>query len=218
MSSEEFAHSRRSTVRRLPERGRYDRTTVHAILDEALVCDVAFVVDGRPVVIPMSFGREGDRLFLHGSVGSRLQRTLADGADVCVSVTLLDALVLARSLFHHSMNYRSVVLFGRTKGVAEGEKMEALRVISEHIAPGRWDEARRPNDREFNGTSVLEVIVQEASAKIRSGPPKDDEEDLELKVWAGEIRLALTPVAAVPDPALRIEAAAPPLERFHRRR
>jgi nitroimidazol reductase NimA-like FMN-containing flavoprotein (pyridoxamine 5'-phosphate oxidase superfamily) len=191
--------SARTQVRRLPDRGAYDRETIHAILDEGLVCHVGFVSEGQPFVIPMNYGRDGDRLFLHGSAASRLLRGLEAGWAVCLTVTLLDGLVLARSAFHHSMNFRSVVLFGRATPVSgPAEKVAALRVISEHVIPGRWDEVRPPSDRELAMTMVLEVPIDEASAKIRTGPPKDDPEDLSLPVWAGVL-----PLETIPSEPLR---------------
>ena len=177
-----------SRVRRLPARAAYDRATIDAILDAGLVGHVGLVAtDGRPVVIPMLYGREEDAVYLHGSVASRLTRTLATGVDVCLTVTLLDGLVLARSAFHHSMNYRSVVVLGRATAVDGDEKRHALEVIMDHLAPGRWAEAREPNEVELRQTSVLRLPVDEASAKVRTGGPIDDEEDLGLPVWAGVV-------------------------------
>ncbi|HMB69270.1 MAG TPA: pyridoxamine 5'-phosphate oxidase family protein [bacterium] len=201
--------SKRTTVRRAAERGRYDEETIHAILDEGIVCHVGFCVDEQPFVIPMGYGRDGNRLILHGSVGSRAMRALADGAPVCVTVTLLDGVVVARSVFHSSMNYRSVVIVGRAEAVTDPEeKMRALERLTEHLIPGRWDDARRPNDREMKGTLVLHLPLDEASAKIRTGPPKDDDEDYALPIWAGVIPFA--PAAGGPedDPKL-----APGIER-----
>lgn len=207
----------RITVRRLPERGRYDRATIDAILDEGLVAHVGFATERGPVVIPMAYGREGDSVFVHGSVASRLLRTLSGGIDVCFTVTLLDGLVLARSVFHHSMNYRSVVVFGKARPVeSTDQKMHALEVITEHLAPGRWATARLPNDSEFKATTVLELPIAEASAKIRTGGPKDDEEDLQLPVWAGHVDLRLEPVAVHSNDPVVSGVEAPPLERFRR--
>jgi len=192
--------SPRAQVRRLPERGAYDRQTIYAILDEGLVCHVGFASEGQPYVIPMNYGRDGDRLFLHGSAASRLMRGLEAGSPACLTVTLLDGLVLARSAFHHSMNFRSVVLFGVATPVVDPEgKTAALRAISEHLLPGRWDSVRPPNARELAATTVLEVPLGEASAKVRTGPPRDDPEDLAMPVWAGVLPLALTPGEPVPD-------------------
>jgi nitroimidazol reductase NimA-like FMN-containing flavoprotein (pyridoxamine 5'-phosphate oxidase superfamily) len=176
-----------SRVKRLPDRAAYDAETIHAILDTALVGHLGFVASGRAVVIPMLYGRVDDTLYLHGSVASRLQRTLADGVDVCLTATVVDGLVLARSAFHHSINYRSVVVFGRALAVSDAEKERALFAISEHLVPGRWDEVRAPNDVELRQTAVLRLGIEEASAKIRRGGPIDDEEDLELPVWAGVV-------------------------------
>jgi nitroimidazol reductase NimA-like FMN-containing flavoprotein (pyridoxamine 5'-phosphate oxidase superfamily) len=192
--------SPRAQVRRLPDRAAYDRETIHAILDEGLVCHVGLASEGQPYVIPMTYGRDGERLFLHGSAASRLLRGLDAGAPACVTVTLLDGLVLARSAFHHSANFRSVVVLGRATPVVDPEgKVAALRVISEHLLPGRWDHVRPPNARELAATMVLEVPLDEASAKIRTGPPLDDAEDLGLPVWAGVLPLALVPGKPVQD-------------------
>ncbi len=195
-------------MKRLPQRAAYDEATIHAILDAGLIGHVGFVAGGRPLVIPMLYGREGDSLYLHGSVASRLQRTLAEGIDVCLTVTLIDGLVLARSAFHHSMNYRSVVVLGRASPVRGADKEQALRVISEHLAPGRWDEVRAPNDQELKLTAVLRLEIAEASAKIRTGGPIDDEEDLTLPVWAGVLPCSLTWQDAVADE--HVTAGRPP--------
>jgi nitroimidazol reductase NimA-like FMN-containing flavoprotein (pyridoxamine 5'-phosphate oxidase superfamily) len=184
--------TQRTTVKRHPERGVYDRATIDAILDEALICHVGFVADGQPFVIPTIHARDGDTLYLHGSPGSRMLRTLETGIDVCVTATLLDGLVLARSVYNHSMNYRSVVVLGRAREVTDTEaKLRAMECVVEHIVPGRWQEARQPNDKEINATTILALPLDEASAKIRTGPPKDFDEDLELPVWAGVIPLDL---------------------------
>lgn len=182
----EPAPRRRTQVRRLPDRGRYDHETIYAILDEGFLCHVGFNMDGSPVVIPTLYGRDGDRILLHGSAASRMLRNLETGAPACVTVTLVDGLVLARSAFHHSMNYRSVVAFGSAQAIANREsKLHALERISENVAPGRWAQVRPPTDHELKATSVLEFAIEEASAKIRTGPPKDDDEDYGLPVWAG---------------------------------
>jgi uncharacterized protein len=184
--------SARTTVKRHPERGVYDRTTIDAILDEALICHVGFVADGQPYVIPTIHARDGDTLYLHGSPGSRMLRTLKEGIDLCVTATLLDGLVLARAVYNHSMNYRSVVVLGRAREVTERtEKLHAMECVVEHVVPGRWSEARQPNDGEIDGTTILALPLDEASAKIRSGPPKDFDEDLDLPVWTGVIPLDL---------------------------
>jgi nitroimidazol reductase NimA-like FMN-containing flavoprotein (pyridoxamine 5'-phosphate oxidase superfamily) len=207
---EHFEPTARTTLKRLPKRGHFERETVYRILDEGFVCHVGFILDGRPFVIPTGYGRAGDRLYIHGSGASRMLRTLREGVDVCVTVTLVDGLVLARSSFHHSMNYRSVVVFGRAEVVEdEGEKMEALRVFTDHIMRGRWEEARLPNRSELRQTMVLALPLAEASAKIRTGPPIDDEEDYELPVWAGELPLRLVTGEAIADPRLN-EGVEPP--------
>jgi uncharacterized protein len=196
--------SERSRVRRLPDRAAYDEASIHAVLDAGLVGHVGFVSDGRPVVIPMLYGRDGDELYLHGSVASRLQRTLAGGIDVCLTVTIVDGLVMARSAFHHSMNYRSAVVLGRATAVAPDEKDAALRVITEHLAPGRWSEVRAPSAVELRQTAVLRLPIDEASVKCRRGGPVDDDEDLALPVWAGVVPCGLSwgePVGAPDVPA-----------------
>jgi uncharacterized protein len=187
-------------VKRHPERGAYDRATIDAILDEALICHVGFLVDGQPFVIPTIHARDGDVLYIHGSPGSRMLRNAKEGVDVCVTVTLLDGVVLARSVYNHSMNYRSVVVLGRAYEVTgREEKLRAMERVVEHVVPGRWEDARQPNERELKGTTILAVSLEEASAKIRSGPPSDDEDDLSLAVWAGVIPLELTSAAPISD-------------------
>jgi len=193
----------RTTLRRLPARGHFDRATVNAILDEALVCHVGFVSDGQPFVIPTIHARVGDHVFVHGSAASRMLKTLQGGLPVCLTVTLVDGLVLARSAFHHSMNYRSVVVLGDAEAVTDnGEKWDALHAIVEHVAPGRWSEVREPSAKELAGTLVLRLPIEEASAKVRTGPPLDDEEDYALECWAGVLPLRLTPGTPVPDPRM----------------
>jgi uncharacterized protein len=190
----------RTRVRRLADRGRYDADTIHAILDEALICHVGFVVNGAPVVIPTIHWREGDTLYFHGSAASRMLRSLKHGVDACVTVTLLDGLVLARSAFHHSMNYRSVVVFGKAREVTEAsEKIRALDALVEHVMRGRSADIRQPNDKELRQTLVLALPLEEASAKIRTGGPVDDEEDYALPVWAGVLPLALVASDAIAD-------------------
>jgi nitroimidazol reductase NimA-like FMN-containing flavoprotein (pyridoxamine 5'-phosphate oxidase superfamily) len=194
-----FTPTERTRVRRLPERGHYDRSTVYPILDEAFICHIGFVADGKPVVIPTLFGREGDTVYFHGSAASRMLRTLKEGINCCITVTLVDGLVLARSGFHSSMNYRSVVIFGRASEITDPEaKTHALAVISEHLLPGRWANVRPPAQSELKGTTVLMLELDEVSAKIRTGGPKDDEEDYDLPVWAGV--LPLTPTYGSPEP------------------
>lgn len=195
-----FQPTTNTTLKRLPQRGVFDRATVYSILDEAFICHVGFVVDGQPFVIPTSYGRIGDQLFIHGSAASRMQRNLAQGIPVCVTVTLTDGLVLARSAFHHSINYRSVVIFGTAQLVADAaEKMAALKAFTEHVMPSRWAEVREPNEQELKGTTVLALPLTEASAKIRTGPPKDDDEDMAIPVWAGELPLQTVTGAPVAD-------------------
>jgi nitroimidazol reductase NimA-like FMN-containing flavoprotein (pyridoxamine 5'-phosphate oxidase superfamily) len=202
--------SPRTEVKRLPARARYDTETVHGILDEALVCHVGFVVDGQPVVIPTIHARRGDRLYLHGSPANRMLRILKRQVDVCVTVTLVDGLVLARSAFHHSMNYRSVVAFGPAREVTDpAEKMAAFRALVDHVAPGRWGDVRAPNEKEIRSTLVLVLALAEASAKVRTGPPLDDEADYALPVWAGELPLRTVPGPPVGDPRLAPGAVVP---------
>ena len=201
MDTDRYQRTERTRVRRLPERAAYDRATVHAILDEGFLCHVGFVVDGQPYVIPTGYARVGDTVFLHGSTGSRLG--LRPGMDVCVTVTLVDGLVLARSAFHHSMNYRSVMAIGRTRPVTDpGEKEVALRALVEHIVPGRSDEVRGGDPRELAATAVLALPLAEVSAKVRTGPPSDDEPDYAQPIWAGVLPLAVTPGEPAPDPVL----------------
>jgi nitroimidazol reductase NimA-like FMN-containing flavoprotein (pyridoxamine 5'-phosphate oxidase superfamily) len=181
----------RTRVRRLPQRGAYDRAAIDAILDEALVCHVGFAIDGHPFVIPTLHARDGDRVLIHGSAASRMLRNLGAGVDVCITVTLADQLVIARSAFHSSMNYRSVVLLGKARLIEEpNAKRDALRALVEHLIPGRWEDCRQPNARELKATWILEVPIDEASAKIRTGPPLDDDEDYALHFWAGVLPLA----------------------------
>jgi nitroimidazol reductase NimA-like FMN-containing flavoprotein (pyridoxamine 5'-phosphate oxidase superfamily) len=207
---ENFTPTDRTSVRRLPKRGSYDRALVYQILDEGFVCHVGFVADGLPFVIPTAYGRVGDTLYLHGAKASRMLKALAAGADACVTVTLVDGLVLARSAFHHSMNYRSVVVFGRASAVEDPrEKLEAMRAFSEHLIPGRWSEVRQPNERELAATLVLALPLAEVSAKVREGAPVDDEEDLTLPVWAGELPLRLVASDPVRDPLVNTETPAP---------
>ncbi|HEY8134332.1 MAG TPA: pyridoxamine 5'-phosphate oxidase family protein [Thermoanaerobaculia bacterium] len=200
MSNIVLEQTERTRIHRLPERGAYDRQTIHAILDEALICQAGFVVDGRPVVIPTIHTRVDDDLYFHGSPASGLLRTLRGGVEACVTVTILDGLVLARSAFHHSMNYRSVVIFGKAQEVVDRqEKLRVLTALVEHVCRGRSSDARGPNETEFKQTLVLKLPIAEASAKIRTGPPKDEEEDYALPIWAGVLPLALSPQAPVSD-------------------
>jgi nitroimidazol reductase NimA-like FMN-containing flavoprotein (pyridoxamine 5'-phosphate oxidase superfamily) len=205
-----FTPTERTQVKRLPKRGMYDRETVFNILDEAFVCHVGFVVDGQPYVIPTNFGRAGETLYLHGSAASRMLRTLSEGIPVCVTVSLIDGLVLARSAFHHSVNYRSVVILGTARLVDDPiEKMEALRLFTEHIMKGRWEQIRWPTEQELKGTTVLALPIEEVSAKVRTGDPKDDEEDYELPIWAGVLPLPVMPAAPIPDTRLKAGIAVP---------
>jgi uncharacterized protein len=205
----------RATVRRLPQRGAYDSKTIHAILDAGFLAHVGFCIDGQPFVIPTLYGRakdtEGpDKLYLHGSAASRMLRELSAGVPACVTVTHVDGIVLARSAFHHSMNYRSVVAFGIARKIDDVQgKAEALRVVSDHLIAGRWEEVRSPTAKELKATSVLEFTIEDASAKIRSGPPMDDEEDYALSVWAGVVPLHMRATAPLRDPRLANDIVTP---------
>ena len=193
----------RTTLKRLPKRGSHERDTINQILDEGFICHVGFAIDGQPFVIPTGYARAGDKLIIHGSQASRMLRALKTGIDVCVTVTLIDGLVLARSAFHHSMNYRSVVIFARAMLIEEREeKLAALFALSEHMIPGRWQEVREPSETELQQTTVLSMPIDEASAKIRTGPPLDDEEDYAMNVWAGVLPLRMTSENPVADPRL----------------
>lgn len=201
----EFAKTDRTTITRLPKRGTYDKETVYAILDDALVCTVAFVLDGQPFQIPTGFCRIDDSLYIHGSVGSFYMRELAEKKlPVSIGVTHIDGLVLARSAFHHSVNYRSVVIFSNTELLTDkSELYHALEVFTNKIQPGRWDDIRQPNDSEWKKTMVLKFKIEEASAKIRTGGPNDDEEDYDLNIWAGVVPLKLERKPLVVDPKLK---------------
>ena len=195
-----FTPTERTTLKRLPKRAEYDRAAVYRVLDEAFICHVGFAFEGKPIVIPTSYARIEDDLYIHGSAASRMLRSVGVGIDVCVTVTLIDGLVLARSAFHHSINYRSVVMFGKAKIVDDlGEKMGALRAFTEHIVPNRWEDVRLPDASELQATLVLRLPLVEVSAKVRTGPPIDDEEDYKLPVWAGVIPLTLTAGPPVSD-------------------
>jgi len=187
----EFPQEDRNQVRRIPKRAHYDADTIYAILDAGSLCHVAFTVDSQPFIIPTLYGRDGDVVYLHGSAASRMLQNLAEGIPICIAVTHVDGLVLARSAFHHSMNYRSAVLFGAATEVTGEEKDHGLFVISEHIVPGRWAEARPPAEQELKATSVLKLSIETASAKIRTGPPIDDDADYELPIWAGVVPVTL---------------------------
>jgi nitroimidazol reductase NimA-like FMN-containing flavoprotein (pyridoxamine 5'-phosphate oxidase superfamily) len=208
----------RTTVRRLATRGVYDRDAIVAIIDEALICHVGFVVEGRPVVIPTIHTRVGDELYFHGSAASRMLRSLKGGVEACVTVTLLDGLVLARSAFHHSMNYRSAVVFGMAREVtSREEKLRVLDALVEHVCAGRSAEARPPNEAELRQTLVLALPIEEASAKVRTGGPVDDEEDYTLDIWAGVLPLRLMPHAPITDERLPAGIAVPEYVTRYRR-
>jgi hypothetical protein len=201
--SRPYTPSERTRLVREPDRAVYDRAAAYKILDEGFICHVGFVVDGQPFVIPTGYGRNGDNLYIHGSAASRMLRRLDEGVAVCMTVTLVDGLVLARSIFNHSMNYRSVVILGTAVAVNEPkEKLEALRRLSEHIVPGRWVESRQPNEKELKATLVMRLPIEEFSAKIRQGPPVDDEADYRFPTWAGVIPLEIVAGKPVADPRL----------------
>lgn len=208
----------RSQLRRLPKRGSHEPETVHAILDAAFLAHVGFQVNGQPFVIPTLYGREGEKLYLHGSAASRMLHELDTGVPACVNVTLVDGLVLARSAFHHSMNYRSVVAFGIARKIQDAaQKTHALRVISEHVVPGRWQDVRPPTEKELKATAVLEFAIEEASSKVRTGPPLDDEEDYANPVWAGVVPVELEAKSPLADARLPEEIPVPPYVHSWRR-
>jgi nitroimidazol reductase NimA-like FMN-containing flavoprotein (pyridoxamine 5'-phosphate oxidase superfamily) len=212
---ETYTPTERTQVKRLPKRGVYDQEQVHAILDEGFICHVGFVADGQPYVIPTGYARSGNQLYLHGSPASRMLRAMSEGAPLCVTVTLVDGLVLARSAFHHSINYRSVVALGQARLLTDPEeKMTALGHITNHLAPGRWEEARLPNEHELKSTTVLALTLDEVSAKVRTGPPIDDEEDYALPVWAGVVPLRSEVGEPLPDARLPEGIPAPDRRRF----
>ena len=198
----DFKKTDRNKVKRVPKRGHYDRATIYPILDAGLVCHVGFVVEGQPFVIPTIYGRDGDVIYLHGSTKSRMVNQLGRGIPVCLTVTHMDGLVLARSAFHHSMNYRSAVVFGKAKEVHGEEKERALFIISENMLAGRWDEVRPPSEKELKATSVLRLDIESASAKIRAEGVNDDKADYELPIWAGLVPMTVEYGAPVPDPLL----------------
>ena len=209
--SNKIEQTNRTKLKRLPKRGNFERETIYKILDEAFICHVGFAVDNQPFVIPTGFARIGDSLMIHGSAASRMMRNLSEGIDVCVTVTLVDGLVLARSAFHHSMNYRSVVVFGKAKVVEdEAQKFEALRAFTEHIVPNRWNDVRPPTALELKATTVLSLPITEASAKVRTGNPVDDEEDYNLEVWAGVLPLILTTGKPINDGRMKNNIKIPP--------
>ena len=195
--------TKRTELRRIPDRGSHDWETINKILDVGFLASVGFCVDGQPFVIPTLYGRDGERLYLHGSAASRMLRELETGVPACVTMTLVDGLVLSRSAFDHSLNYRSVVAFGTARKVMDPEqKIKSLRVISEHLIAGRWAEVRGPSDQELKATTVLEFSIEEASSKVRSGPPLDDESDYGWKVWAGVVPLEMKSRLSIPDDKL----------------
>ena len=209
----------RTRVVREADRAVYDRDAVYCILDEGFLCHTGFVVDGQPFVIPTSYGRKDASLYIHGSAASRMLRQMKDGVPVCITVTLLDGLVLARSVFNHSMNYRSVVILGKATLVDDPEeKLAALRILSEHILPGRWDDSRQPNERELKATSVLRVPIEEFSAKVRVGPPIDDEEDYSFPNWAGVLPLEMKAGTPINDARLDPGREVPPYLTSYSRR
>lgn len=213
-----FPQTDRTKLKRLPKRGHFDRETVYAILDEGFICHVGFAVDGQPFVIPTGYARVDDKLYIHGSQASRMLRSLAGGLDACVTVTIVDGLVLARSAFHHSINYRSVLVFGRATLVDDPkEKYDALVSLSEHIVRGRWADVREPNEVEMKQTTVLCLPMEEASAKVRTGPPLDDEEDYALPMWAGVVPLKLVAGEPINDPRLPAEIPVPEYAAHYKR-
>jgi nitroimidazol reductase NimA-like FMN-containing flavoprotein (pyridoxamine 5'-phosphate oxidase superfamily) len=216
--AEHNAPTPRTRVTREPERAVYDRAAAYQILDEGFICHVGFVMDNQPFVIPTGYGRSGDNLYIHGSAASRMLRNLDQGIAMCVTVTLLDGLVLARSIFNHSMNYRSVVVLGTAVAVEDPtEKLQALRALSEHILPGRWDEARQPNERELKATLVMRLPIAEFSAKVRRGPPIDNEEDYSFPTWAGVVPLHMVTDSPINDPKLDPKTPVPSYVRDYSR-
>jgi nitroimidazol reductase NimA-like FMN-containing flavoprotein (pyridoxamine 5'-phosphate oxidase superfamily) len=196
----------RTKVKRVPKRETYDLEQINSILDAHFLCHIGFVHEGHPVVIPTLYGRKNDHLYIHGATSSRLLKTLQKDVEISVAITLVDGIVLARSAFHHSMNYRSVVLFGKAELVqGDQKKLDALKVISDQVIPGRWEEVRQPNAKELKATTVLSIPIQEASAKVRTGPPVDEKEDYDLDVWAGVLPINLEPGEPVPDPLLKAD-------------
>ena len=214
----EFPKTSLNQVHRLPQRASYDRDTIYRIVDEALICHVGFVEDGRPFVIPISHGRLNDTLYMHGAPASRLLKHIQAGHPVCVSVAMVDGLVLARAASHHSMNFRSAVLFGHGRLVqSDEEKLQALEILTEAAAKGRWQEVRKPTQKELDATLVVAIQIESASAKSRSGPPGDDEEDYQLPVWAGVLPLRLDTLEPVADSTLSAQVPVPESVRGYRR-
>jgi nitroimidazol reductase NimA-like FMN-containing flavoprotein (pyridoxamine 5'-phosphate oxidase superfamily) len=217
--SQPYTPTPRTRLVREADRAVYDRETAYRILDEGFLCHVGFVADGQPFVIPTSYGRKDDSLYIHGSAASRMLRQMKEGVPVCVTVTLLEGLVLARSIFNHSMNYRSVVVLGKATLVDDPEeKLEALRLLSEHIIPGRWADARQPNERELKATSVLRLPIEEFSAKVRQGPVVDDEEDYAFPTWAGVVPLEMKAREPIDDTRLQPGQIAPKYARNYNRK
>ena len=206
----DYKQTDRTKITRLPKRGDYSEATIHNILDEALFCTISFVHEGKPYQIPTGFCRIQNQIYIHGSVGSQYMRWLSDGREVCLVAMLVDALVLARSAFHHSVNYRSVVMFAKARLVDElNEQYKALEVFTEKMIPGRWAVIRQPNASEWRKTMVLAFEINEASAKVRSGPPKDDDEDYALPIWAGVLPIQQSFGKIIPDPSLSAETEVP---------
>src|SRR6478609_4096916 len=215
---EQLKKTDRTSITRMPARGSYDRDAIVGILNEGLVCHVSYVHEGQPFSLPHLYGVKGDKIYIHGSVGSFMMRALKKEIDLCFSVTLIDGLVLARSAFHHSVNYRSVVLFGKAKLVEdEQERMDALEALTEHVIPGRWAEVRLPSPGELKQTMVLSISLEEASAKIRAGDPGDDEEDYDLNVWAGVLPLSLATGAPITDPKMKMQVEVPQYVKDYKR-
>jgi nitroimidazol reductase NimA-like FMN-containing flavoprotein (pyridoxamine 5'-phosphate oxidase superfamily) len=218
MSSAGGPASERTRVKRMPQRAVYDRAAIDAILAEGLICHVGFLAEDQPCVIPTIYAPMGERLLIHGSAASRMLRAARGGIPLCVTITLLDGIVLARSAYHHSMNYRSVMIFGAAAEItARAEKLAAMRALVEHVAAGRWDDVRPPSEAELRATMVLAMPIDEASAKVRTGPPVDDEEDYAMRVWAGVLPLSLDAHAAIADPRMPPDIALPAYARFYRR-
>jgi hypothetical protein len=218
VEAERLEPTERTTLKRVAMRGCYERETIRAILDEGLVCHVSFVIDGKPASIPMAYARIGERLYLHGSTANRMMRALRDGSEACVTVTLLDGLVLARSAFHHSVNFRCVVLYARASEVTDPvEKMAALEATIEHVAAGRWNDVRKPSREELLRTMILSMPIAEASAKIRTDGPLDEQQDYGLPIWAGTIPLTSVAEAPIDDPLETERQPVPAYAREYRR-
>ena len=193
----------RTRVRRISDRGHYDQDTIYPIIDEAMICHVGFIQNNNPVVIPTIHARLGNTLYIHGSGASRMLKVITNQNNICVTISLIDGIVLARSAFHHSMNYRSVVIFGSGRKIDDPEeKLNALKAVSDHLIPERWDDVRPPNQKELDATTVIAISLEEASAKIRTGPPSDDDDDYKLSVWAGVLPITLIKEELIPDPVL----------------